>query len=84
MFLSFFLSFFGLFFLIRSPESRVQSPVSSRDLDFAGGVNHQKHVQFRSRVKLNCLIKVEVYLLFEFTVGRIRGKNYVSTLELII
>ena len=32
-----------------------------------------KHVQFRSRVKLNGLIKVEVYLLFEFPVGRVRG-----------
>ena len=32
-----------------------------------------KHVQFRSQVKLNYLIKVEVYLLFEFPVGRVRG-----------
>ena len=32
-----------------------------------------KHVQFRSQVKLNGLIKVEVYLLFEFPVGRVRG-----------
>ena len=51
-------------------------------LDFAGAGNQRKHVQFRSRVQLNCLIKVEVYLLFEFPVGRVRGKNYVSTLEL--
>ena len=36
-------------------------------------VNHMKHVQFRSRVKLYSLIKVEVYLLFEFAVGRVRG-----------
>ena len=32
-----------------------------------------KHVQFKSLVKLNFLIKVEFYLLFEFPLGRVLG-----------
>ena len=77
---SFFLSFlaiifFGHFFhlIFFDPESRVHGPLQI--LDYAGAVNHRKHVQFRSRVQLNCLIKVEVYLLLEFPVGRVRTRQ---------
>ena len=42
-------------------------------LDRRKTVNHIKHILFRYQVKLNCLIKVEIYLLFEFPVGRVRG-----------
>ena len=38
-------------------------------------VSSKSHETYPTQIsgKLNCLIKVEIYLLFEFPVGRVRG-----------